>query len=132
MSKEMSKLPSMEFKFHLNVQGEETGVNYIGEFTYKRPNIAERSMIESMRVRLNGDLKTLDPDIALNNEALSYLRWTIKESPDWWASSNYGGSLHDLNVLFEIYNKVIQFEAEWRQKVFGKDKDESSQPSGTP
>ena len=136
MSKEqVAKLPSMELKFFLNVTGTESGVTYTGDFVYKRPNIAERSLIESMRVRLNGDLKTLNPDIAINNEALAHLKFTIKEAPTWWADSNGGASLHDENVLFEIYNRVIQYEAVWRQKVYGgkaEDVNEGSQPTTTP
>jgi len=114
-----SKLPSMEYRFDISVNGDESNTVFLGSFTYKRPTIAVRSMIEQMRVRLNGDLRTLDNDIALNNEALSMLRFTLIDSPQWWKDSDYGGNLHDENVIFELYNKCIQFESEWRKKVFG-------------
>jgi hypothetical protein len=128
MSKEpVAKLPSMEHKFSIQIQGSDTQQMFIGEFMYRRPNIAEKSMIEQMRVRLNGDLKTLSNDVAINNEALSYLKFTIKEAPEWWSNSNHGASLHDENVLFEIYNKVIVFEAEWRKKVYGGKSEEVSE-----
>jgi len=116
---EKSKLPSMEYRFDISVNGDETKTVFHGSFTYKRPTIAVRSMIEQMRVRLNGDLRTLDSEIALNNEALSMLRFTLTDSPQWWKDCDCGGNLHDENVIFELYNKCIQFEADWRKKVFG-------------
>jgi hypothetical protein len=116
------KLPPMEHRFSINVQGEESQVNYMGDFLYKRPTIGEKSLIDQMRARLNGDLRTIDDNVALNNEALSYLRFTLKEFPDFWKESQFGFNLVDENVLLEIYNKVVQFEADWRKKVYGEPK----------
>jgi len=112
-------LPNMDFKFQIQCTGEESGINWVGDFLYRRPTLAERSSIETTRIRLNGDLRTIDADVAALNEALSYLRWTLKESPDWWRESDFGGSLFDANVVIAVYNKVSEFEAEWRIKTFG-------------
>lgn len=114
-------MPSMEKKFHLEVVGEESGINWVGDFLYRRPNLSERSLIESLKRRLNGDLATIDPDIDSLNEAMAHLRWTLKEYPDWWKDSNFGMSLYDTNVVIEIYNKCVEFEAEWRSRTSGKD-----------
>lgn len=120
MEKGTFKLPSMEYRFSITVQGDSSQQMYLGDFLYKRPTIGERSLIDQMRARLNGDLRTIDEGIALNNEALSYLRFTLKEYPDFWKDSNFGFNLMDENVLLEIYNKVVLFEAEWRKKVYGE------------
>jgi len=117
-------LPNMEFKFKIQVVGEESSINWAGDFTYRRPVLQERAMIEVMEKRLNGDLTTIDPDTAAYNEAMAHLRFTLKEYPDWWKETDFGGSLYDANVIVEIYNKCLEFEATWRKKSHGGDKEE--------
>jgi hypothetical protein len=118
MKKDM-KLPDMEHKFHIQLVGEETKLNWTGDFLFRRPTLRERGMIEVLKTRLNNDLLTIDPEIAAYNEATAYLRFTLREYPDWWKDSDMGGSLYDANVILEIYNKCIEFEARWREKVYG-------------
>lgn len=118
-------LPKMEEKFNVQVAGKESGINWVGEFVYKRPTLGERTSIEVMKTRLNGDLRSLDPDISAFNEAISHLRYTLKKYPDWWANSNYGMDLYDANVVMHIYELAAIFEAEWRKNVLGKTNDSS-------
>jgi hypothetical protein len=33
------------------------------------------------------------------NEALSFLRFTLKGFPDWWKDSDFGGGIYDANVV---------------------------------
>ena len=112
-------LPNMEYKFSIQVIGEESGLNWTGDFVYRRPNLKQRGMIEVMMRRLCGDLRTLSADVESFNEALAHLRFTLIESPDWWQSADFGGNLFDGNVIIEIYNKCIEFEADWKSKVHG-------------
>jgi hypothetical protein len=119
-------LPQMELRFSIQMVGEESEINWAGDFMYRRPNLRERGMIEVMRTRLNGDLTTLDPDTAAFNEAISHLRFTIKEFPDWWKETDYGGSLYDGNVVLELFSKCMEFEVNWRKKVHGGDAEEVS------
>jgi len=114
-------LPNMELRIKLQAVGEESGLNWVGDFVYRRPTLRERAMIEVMRCRLNGDLISIDPDIAAYNEAISHLRWTLKETPDWWKELDYGSQLYDANIILELYNKCMVFEAEWRKKTHGGD-----------
>ena len=118
MKKEF-KLPNMEHKFQIQSVGSETGINWVGDFVYRRPNLQERAMIEVMTTRLNGDLMTLDPDVRAFNEALAHLRFTIKEYPEWWKETDFGGSLYDANIVIDIYNKCIEFEANWKKRIHG-------------
>jgi hypothetical protein len=113
------KLPNMEYRFKIQLVGEESRVNWAGEFVYRRPTLQERAMIDVMRARLNGDLRSVDPDTNAYNEALSHLRFTLKEYPEWWKDCDMGGSLYDANVILEIYGKCMEFEASWREKTFG-------------
>ncbi len=118
---DLTKLPSMDFAFDVAIKGAETGIMWLGKFVYRRPTIGHRSRIDVMRARLNGDLETVDNDTKEFNEAISHLRWTITESPDWWKDSNFGLDLYDGNVVGEIYTKVLIFEKSWRDKVMSGD-----------
>ena len=113
------KLPNMETKIHVQMVGAESGINWVGDFVYRRPNLQERGMIDVMRTRLNGDLITLDPDVSAFHEALAHLRFTLKEFPDWWKDSGFGATLYDANVIIEVYNKSMEFEATWKKKIHG-------------
>jgi len=117
----MSKysLPDMEFKFNYQGKGEESGINWTGDFVYRRPTLRERALIDVMAKRLGGDLATIDRDVAYYNEASAHLRFTLKEYPDWWKDTDFGGSLYDANVIMDLYDKILEFEANWRRKAFG-------------
>lgn len=112
-------LPNMEHKFSIQIVGEETGINWVGDFVYKRPSLQERSRIDVMRARLNGDMFTVDEDVKAYNEAISHLRHTLREFPEWWREADFGGNLYDSNVILDIYNKCMAFEAEWSERVHG-------------
>jgi len=113
------KLPNMEYRFSIQTKGQETELMWTGEFVYRRPTIGERSNIDLMRTRLCGDLLTLDPSIAYLNEARSHLYHTIKESPDWWKDTDYGGQMFDSNVILYLYEKVMTYEKDWKKKTLG-------------
>lgn len=121
--KKSYQLPSMEHRFSIAVEGEETSVLWKGDFLYKRPTIGQRGQIDVMRSRLNGDLRNIDLETQTFHEALSYLRFTLAEYPSWWGESDFGASLHDGNVVIEVYNKVIDFEADWKKRVHGGDEE---------
>lgn len=112
-------LPEMEHRFDIQIVGEESRQNWVGKFLYRRPNLRERAAIDVMYRRLNGDLLSLDPDIMALNEALSFLRFTLKDFPDWWKDSDFGGGIYDANLILEIYGKCMNFEADWRKRVMG-------------
>ena len=123
--------PNMECKFSIQVVGEETGINWAGDFVYKRPTLQERAMIDAMRARLGNDLRTLDPDVVAFNESLSCLRFTLKEYPTWWKETDMGGSLYDGNVILEVYAKCMEFEANWKTKIHSGNPDDVSKDQPT-
>jgi hypothetical protein len=113
------KLPKMEHSFSINVNGRETGVVYVGDFLFVRPTLGDRSKIDVMHKRLNGDLTTLNNDTFKFNEAISYLRFSLKEFPTWWEDSGMGINLYDSNVVVEVYNKCVEYEADFLAKLHG-------------
>ncbi len=119
----MSKysLPNMEFSFEYQGKGEESGMNWTGSFTYRRPTLRERALIDVMSKRMAGDLSTVSQDVAYYNEASAHLRFTLKSYPEWWKDSDFGGMLYDANVIMDLYDKVLEFEAKWREKTFGEE-----------
>lgn len=117
--KAYAALPSMDFVFDIQVTGVESKINWVGKFVYKRPTLGARSRIDVMRTRLNGDLQNVDDEVRDYNDAVSYLRYTLADYPEWWSESQYGLDLYDGNVVSEIYNKCMEFENEWKKKVFG-------------
>jgi len=112
-------LPNMEFPFSIQITGEESGIQWTGKFLYRRPNLLERSRIDSFRVNLNGDLLTLKQETFDFNEAVSHLRHTLVEAPEWWTEADMGGALYDGNIVKEIYSKCMEFEKRWKEKVTG-------------
>lgn len=125
------KLPNMEYAFEIQCVGKETGINWVGNFKYKRPTLAQRSMIEAFRAKLTGDLYTVDMNVQDLNEALAHLRFTLIEYPDWWKDSDYGGALFDYNLVMEVYTLVVKYEEEWRKKIHGGDSEDVSDGTKT-
>jgi len=115
-------LPDMTHTFEIAVKGRETGHDWVGKFTYKRPSLGDRTRSDVMRARLAGDLTSLNGEVQDFIEAVSHLRYTLTEYPDWWAELTYGLDLHDGNVVSEIYNRCMDFEAKFAEKMFSGNK----------
>jgi hypothetical protein len=114
-------LPDMTFKFKIQVKGSESGVNWVGDFKYRRPALGARTRIDVMRARLSGDLESLDPQVILFNEAIAHLRFTLEEYPDWWKETGFGIDLYDGNVVSEVFNRCMDFEKDWKTRIHGGD-----------
>jgi len=121
----------MEYSFNFQGQGKETGMNWAGKFKYVRPTLGDRSRLSALRGRLNGDKDPDDLEVAEFNHAIAYLRHTLKEYPDWWAETTFGLEMYDGNVVSEIYNKVMDFEVEWKKKIHGGDESDVSDEDKT-
>ena len=125
----MSKLPTMVHEFEINVIGEDTGQKFFGEFKYKRPNLGTRRQIKIMEDSLNNGSETLDDEIKAINLMVSWLHFTIIEYPTWW---NGGLDLYDHNVILELYESIIKYEADFRKKIekAGKEDAKDSKKTG--
>lgn len=115
----ISTLPSMEKTFTLDVKGSDTGQQFQGTFTYKRPNLRAKSNAAKLAARLNEDLRNLDEDTKFTHEVLANLRYCLIQTPEWWQKADFGLELYDTNVIFDIYKACVDFENEWTQQVWG-------------
>lgn len=115
----IATLPSMEKTFTIDVKGSDTGQQFQGTFTYKRPNLRAKSNAAKLAARLNEDLKNLDEDTKFIHDVLANLRFSLIETPEWWQKSDFGLNLYDTNVIFDIYKACVDFENEWTEKVWG-------------
>jgi len=111
----------MEHTFTIDLVGTDTRQPFQGSFTYKRPTIGKRSEIDKTISRMNAGVVSLDEDTKLLHKMLSVLRHTLVAAPDWWAKSDAGVNLYDINVVIEIYLEVQKFEDEWTKKVWQED-----------
>ena len=111
-------LPDMTHEFKIAVKGAETQHDWVGKFKYQRPTLGDRSRIDAMRARLSGDLETLTGEVHDFISAVSHLRFTLTEYPDWWQELSFGLDMHDGNVVSEIYNRCLDYEASFRERVF--------------
>ena len=126
---ELKRLPNMEYRFNLQSKGDDSGINWVGDFVYKRPSIGSRSQIEVLHTRMNGDLATLDPSVQDINYSLAHLRYTLIEYPEWWRDSDWGVNLYDINIIMEIYSECLKFEREWKEKFHGNGKSDDKNDS---
>ena len=114
----METLPSLEHTFEMpNLKGKVTGRVYSGNFTFKRLSIGDKGRAEVLRAKLNGDLKSIDPEIDILHDMLSFLRYGLILFPDWWRECGFGLELYDINVIEFLYKEVMDFEAKWLKGI---------------
>lgn len=111
-------LPSMEHNFTISVKGTETGQQFDGSFTYKRPNLRAKSEIAKTAAMLDGGLKNIDEDTKFLHSILATLKHTITNSPEWWIKADFGFELYDINVILDVYRACSEFEKKWFDAVW--------------
>lgn len=111
-------LPSTETQFEFECTGETTSKRYSGSFTIKSVlNNFESAEVVMRADRYNGGSQTLPVQTALFNRAIAELEMRIKASPDWWTKSDSGRLMYDQNVVFELFNKVLEAQKEWKDRL---------------
>lgn len=115
-------IPPIECDFTIDIEGHVTKKRFVGEFTCKIPRKKEQCLIDKHRVFLNGGMpEQLSPETLRFHHWISYLRYTITESPKFWKDSDLGYELYDANVVEDVYNKVLDFEVEWLKEIWGEE-----------
>lgn len=119
-------LPDTTKEITLEVVGSVTKKKFVGEFTCKIPNMEDQVLIAKAEANANGQYPMyLDSGVLKLNKMHAYLKYTIIGIvPKFWQESKNGIQLRDMNVIEELYNKVLAFEEEWIKKVWGEVTDE--------
>lgn len=119
-------IPDRDYEFEVNVKGSITGQEYEGKFKSRIPNLRTQAMIAKTYAFYNAGFEaTLDAQIKNLHRMAAYLKHTITEAPEWFMHTDYGYDLYDENVVSEIYFKVLKYEEEWLNTVWGKDEPEA-------
>lgn len=122
------KLPDMSHDFDIELEGQITKIPYEGAFQCKIPNVKDQSAIAKHKAYLNGGFdETLDVGTRNLHHMISYLRYTLTSFPDWWKNSDLGYELYDANIVETVYGKVLEFEQDWMEKVWGTPEEEEAQ-----
>jgi hemolysin activation/secretion protein len=112
-------LPSNEYSFSLSAQGEKTKQKFEGSFTVKCL-LSNKELIEvGLRTDAynNGSQSVSTTGVGLMNRAIAYLEVAITKAPSWWKDSDSGRELLDRNVLYEVYNKALDAEKVYDERI---------------
>lgn len=130
----VKQLPPNEIVFDLMVEGDTTKKMWTGKFkSVCVPTIGQKARASIIEAQLNNDLLNLDEATKIYHRMVSQCQVRILEAPDWWIASSSGQNLLDFNVLYEVWQKCIDAEGKWREKVWGKEeKKEDIKPTIPP
>lgn len=124
-------IPSKDFEFSIDVQGTLSSEKYVGSFKCKIPSLKEQAQIAKYKAFLNGGLaESLDKSIVNLHHMVAYCRFTVTQAPEWFVETDYGYDLFDQNVVEEVYHKILKFEEEWLETVWGKKEDAAAGQQG--
>ncbi len=112
-------IPDKDLDFSIDIQGNLTKENYVGDFKFRIPNLRTRTQIAKIKTLMSGGLE-LDPSTRDQHQMLAYLKATITSSPVWFTQSDSGYDLYDMNVVEAIYEKILELEETWLEKIWGK------------
>jgi len=111
-------LPKNDHSFTFSEKGERTRKTYEGQFTVKCLLSMEEIRQAGIKLDLlNGGSRTLPGGVALLNRAFAELSVRIIKAPSWWTDSNEGRELFDTNVVLEVFNKAIDAERVWDERI---------------
>lgn len=111
-------LPKNEYTFQFNERGERTKKIYDGSFTVRCLLTMEDIRRVGIKLDiLNGGSQTLPPGVGLLNRAFAELDIRIIKAPSWWKDANDGRDMFDTNVILEVFNKALDAERNWDERV---------------
>ena len=109
---------SNEYTFYFSSKGSETGFKYEGTFKVKcLLNIEEKVDIGLRTDAYNRGSKTVSSGITIMNSTLAELDVRIIESPSFWKDSDYGRKLLDTNIIYEVFSKANDSEADFKKRL---------------
>lgn len=111
-------LPSNEYTFNLDETGERTKRRFDGSFTVKCLLTIDEIVDVGLRMdAYNRGSTSVMPGIQLLNRARAELEVRIQKSPSWWRDSNNGRDLMDTNIILEVFNKALDAEKVYDERI---------------
>ena len=111
-------LPTNDSSFHVKVSGNRTKHVYEGDFVVKTYLTNAELIDVGLRFdTYNRGSQTVGSGVSLLNRAIAELEVRIQKAPSWWKDSDHGRNLFDTNVVLEIFNKVMDAEAAYGDKI---------------
>lgn len=117
----------------------------VGTFTTKRLSVLDRSKLSVRKSQLSGGMycvrdennhptgQGIDPDTDYLNTVIAHLELALIQKPIWFKLDE----ISDVNVLYEIYEKVLDFEMTFfrrrdRSAAEGSQSGEGGETSSSP
>jgi hypothetical protein len=120
-------LPNIEAVFDFDFTSE-LGKKYDGRFTVLcLLDMGQKHRLALEKTRLLGNYANPTDDLAGLAVILSTLRVKIIDAPEWWKQSAGGYNIKDEDALVALYDKVLNAETEWREKLKEKVKQAQEQ-----
>lgn len=117
-----TEVPLTTGSFQVDMVGQVSKKRFLGDFGCRIPNLKDQALIDKHYAFLNGNLpEHLNSGTRKLHQMIAYLRFTLTDYPSFWLKSDLGYELMDLNVIEDIYNKVLEFENVWIKQMWGDD-----------
>jgi hypothetical protein len=111
-------LPKNQRTFDLDLVGDTTGEQYVGQFTVKCVlDMSGKHALELEKTRLMADYANPSRGLVGIAVSLATVRAKIVEAPAWWKNSDDGAKVMDENIILALYDKCNEMEAEWRKEL---------------
>lgn len=111
-------LSNNEHKFYFKSKGDVTGQPFEGDFVVKCVlNNMEQVEVGIRTDRYNAGSMTINPAHALINRTIAELEMRVIEAPTWWKESDYGRTLYDTNILYEVFAKTMEGQKIWHERL---------------
>lgn len=112
-------MKSESVKFSVNLRGETTGEQWIGEFEAK-PRLSHRD--EMLRDRVRRQHLGMDPQWASEralNQAMIFANLDVRLTkwPRWWVELGMGLDASDDSLIAEIFENALRIEKEALEEV---------------
>lgn len=112
------ELPKNESVFDIDINGDTSGKRYEGQFSVRCVlNMGQKHAMELEKTRLMGNHSSPTDELIGYAVLFANLRAKIMDGPEWWKQSIGGSNIMDENVLVAVYNKILDAEVQWKEKV---------------
>jgi hypothetical protein len=111
-------LPKIDRSFEVDLKGATTGLEYKGTFTVRCVlNIGQKHQVELEKSRLTGDHRNPTNGLANIAVTLAEIHGRVVEAPAFWKDLKNGAEILDEDVVYEIYNKCMDLEDQWKSEL---------------